>query len=194
MWSSTRVPIRRLAGRVPAAEYLIRAGILHILGRMPAQLSSAATAERSGPIPTVITLFHRAATLMVDDLIRRLEAAGYTDIAPSFHPVFENMDPDGTRLTTLAARAGMTHQSMGELVAAIAARGYLERRPDPADGRARLVCLTTKGRRLARTALNEAAAIEQEWRTRFADAGLDDLYAALDDAIRRHEQHGQAAG
>jgi len=40
----------------------------------------------------------------------------------------------------------MTHQSMGELIDTLERRDYVERRPDPDDGRARLVCLTAKGR------------------------------------------------
>jgi DNA-binding MarR family transcriptional regulator len=123
---------------------------------------------------------------MIEDLVRRLEAAGYPDASASFHPVFENIDPGGTRLTTLAARAGMTHQSMGEVVDALHERGYVERRPDPSDGRARLVCLTDEGSRLARRALQEIAAIEDEWRRHFAQAGLNrDLRSVLQDAVRR---------
>ena len=107
-------------------------------------------------------------------------------MSASFHPVFENIDPGGTRLTTLAARAGMTHQSMGEVVDALRERGYVERRPDPSDGRARLVCLTEEGSRLARRALREIAAIEDQWRRHFAEAGLDrDLRSVLQDAVQR---------
>jgi DNA-binding MarR family transcriptional regulator len=123
---------------------------------------------------------------MIEDLAGRLQAAGFPDVSASFHPVFENIDPGGTRLTTLAARAAMTHQSMGEVVDALRERGYLERRPDPSDGRARLVCLTDEGSRLARRALREIAAIEDEWRSHFAEAGLDrDLRSVLEDAVRR---------
>ena len=155
---------------------------------MPAQLSrdDPPQAPGPGPVTTVITLFRRAAVLMIEDLVGRLQAAGFPDVSASFHPVFENIDPGGTRLTTLAARAGMTHQSMGEVVDALRERGYVERRPDPSDGRARLVCLTEEGRRLARRALREIAAIEDEWRSHFAEAGLDrDLRSVLQDAVRR---------
>ena len=143
-------------------------------------------APEPGPVTTVITLFRRAAVLMIEDLAGRLQAAGFPGVSASFHPVFENIDAGGTRLTTLAARAGMTHQSMGEVVDALRERGYLERRPDPSDGRARLVCLTDEGSHLARRALREIAAIEDEWRSHFAEAGLDrDLRSVLEDAVRR---------
>src|SRR6266700_918492 len=53
--------------------------------------------------------------------------------------VFENLDPDGTRLTTLAERAQISHQAMGEMVDELVRHGYLERILDPADRRARLI-------------------------------------------------------
>jgi DNA-binding MarR family transcriptional regulator len=121
---------------------------------------------------------------MIDELVERLQVAGFGDVPASQHPVFENLDPGGTRLTTLSARAGMTHQSMGELVSILERNGYVERRADPSDRRARLVCLTDKGRALVRQAIREIAEIEDAWLDRFARAGLDgDLRAALRGAL-----------
>jgi DNA-binding MarR family transcriptional regulator len=117
----------------------------------------------SGRRITLIALFRSAAQAMVEELVERLAAAGYADLPPAYHPVFENIDRGGTRLTVLAARAGVTHQSMSELVAVLERRGYVERRPDPLDGRARLVCLTERGREMIRVALREIAAIEAAW-------------------------------
>src|SRR3954454_23267298 len=107
---------------------------------------------KSAPPVSVIAVFRRTANLIVSDLVRRLAAAGFPDAQPTFHPVFENIDPEGTRVSTLAARADLTHQSMSELVVILEQRGWIERRPDPADRRARLVCLTREGRKLARAA------------------------------------------
>jgi DNA-binding MarR family transcriptional regulator len=139
-------------------------------------------------VVTTLSLFRAISREMVDELVTRLTAAGYGDVPAAQHPVLENLDPDGTRLTTLGARAGITHQSMGELVAALERNGYVERRPDPADRRARLVCLTRKGRALVRQAVREISEIETIWLTRFADAGLTgDLRAVLKAAIERSD-------
>ena len=100
--------------------------------------------ERPGPVPTIISVFRRAAALMIDDLVARLGAAGFTGLTPAHSAVFENLDPGGTRLTDLAARARITRQSMSELVSVLEQRGYLERQPDPADRRARIVRLTRR--------------------------------------------------
>lgn len=135
--------------------------------------------ERPGtPRPTrVITLlamFRTATRLMVDELVARLHAAGYDDITPAQHLVFENIDPQGTRLTTLGQRAGITRQSVTELAAVLARNGYVEIQPDPTDRRARLVVLTPAGRTLVRQAIKEIAAIESAWEAHFQRAGLDD--------------------
>ena len=138
--------------------------------------------EGPGRPISLIALFRRSARLMVDDLVRRLAAAGYDDLPAAYHPVFENLDRGGTRLTVLAERAGMTHQSMGELVRTLVSRGYVERAPDPADARARLVVLTEKGRRMTRVAIHEIASIQDEWLDRL---GALDAPGGLAGALRR---------
>jgi DNA-binding MarR family transcriptional regulator len=128
-------------------------------------------AQRGGPVPTIISVFRRATDVMIEDLIARLDAAGFAGLTPSHQIVFENLDPGGTRLTELAVRAGMTHQSMSELVSLLEQRGYVKRRVDPTDRRARIVSLTSSGTRLARQALRELASIEAEWHEYLAGTG-----------------------
>ena len=146
-------------------------------------------ARQPGPVPTIISVFRQAAALMIDDLVARLEAAGFTGGTPARYAVFENLDPGGTRLTDLAARVGITHQSMSELVSVLEQSGYLERCPDPSDRRARIVRLTPAGRQVAGRAIKEMAAIEDEWRTRLAREGLTgDIVAALTNALSQQPE------
>lgn len=121
---------------------------------------------------------------MVGEITTRVEAAGFADSPPTFHPIFENLDPEGTRLTTLAARTGLTHQSVGEVVDVLERRGYVERVRDPIDGRARLVVLTAAGRDLLRAAIAAIDDIERSWTARWERHGLDgDLRGALVGAL-----------
>jgi DNA-binding MarR family transcriptional regulator len=137
---------------------------------------------------TVLMAFRRTGRLMVEELSARLLADGYEGVNPAHHAFFESIDADGTRLTELAARADMTHQSMGELVAAMERRGWAERRPDPTDGRARLICLTTEGRELTRRGLHHIKEIEAEWQQRWREAGHDgELRPMLERALRSAE-------
>ncbi len=51
----------------------------------------------------------------------------------------------GSRLTELAAHAGMTKQAMGDLVDQCEAWGLVRREPDPMDRRARRIVFTPAG-------------------------------------------------
>lgn len=140
------------------------------------------------PTVPLIELLKSITQAMVTELVERLRAAGYADITVTHHPVFYNIDADGTRLTELAARAGTTHQSMGELVTGLVRLGYVERRTDPEDRRARLVRLTRRGHNAKRRARAEAAAIETAWIDRLRTAGLDaDLHRILTTALHNFD-------
>lgn len=127
---------------------------------------------------TLVLLLRRGLREILDELVVRLHAAGHPGIRPAHSQVMENIDRDGTRLTELANRAGMSHPAMLELVTALERLGYLERLPDVADRRARLVRLTSAGVRLQRRAVTELAQIEQEWLERVA-AEEPDVAAVL---------------
>jgi len=103
----------------------------------------------------------------VQEVVRRVSAgladAGFDDLRPAHTAVFQHIKAEGSRLTDLADRAQITKQSMGYLVDYLEQRGYLERRPDPTDRRASLVCLTNRGWDQIRTALAIIASIEEEW-------------------------------
>ena len=79
--------------------------------------------------------------------VEALGQRGIADIKPSFGavlvPLFEE---DGLRPGDLARRAGLSKQTMTSLVRPIERAGYLERRPDPGDGRAVRLHLTAKAR------------------------------------------------
>ena len=79
------------------------------------------------------------------DVLDFVEHAGYADIRMVHLNLYRNLDFDGTRLTELAARANMTKQSMQELVDRAEALGFVERRPDPQDRRAKMVAFSDRG-------------------------------------------------
>jgi DNA-binding MarR family transcriptional regulator len=99
--------------------------------------------EKEAPLLPLLALAHRR---LGDDLQKRLADAGFADQRVAHHQVFAHVPPEGIRLTDLADRAHMTKQAMAELVADLERLGYLERAPDPADGRAKRIRLTGEGR------------------------------------------------
>lgn len=59
--------------------------------------------------------------------------------------ITRHLDLQGTRLTDLAARAGMTKQAMATLVTQCEAWGMVERGNDASDARAKRICFTEAG-------------------------------------------------
>ena len=94
--------------------------------------------------------------------------------------MFGNIDPEGTRLTELAARARMTKQSVGEVTSDLEQRGYVERVPDPSDGRAKIIRLTERGRAAQALGVGLIDEIEQEWAERFGAERVAALREALE--------------
>jgi DNA-binding MarR family transcriptional regulator len=120
-------------------------------------------------------------------------AAEVEGIRPAHLQVFGSIKAEGSRLTDLARSADLSLSSTAELVDDLEALGYLERRPDPSDGRAKLVSLTDRGWIAMRSGRAVIARIETDWAARlgeerFADllTDLQDLLDALDPAIHRN--------
>ncbi len=95
-------------------------------------------------------------------LARFLES-GHTELQPSHQAVITHLRPSGTRLTDLANYASMTKQAMGQLVDEVERLGYVERRPDPKDGRAKIVQFTQEGHDLIRDGRRIVREIQEEW-------------------------------
>jgi DNA-binding MarR family transcriptional regulator len=115
-----------------------------------------------------------------EDLERRLADTPYNDIRISHGCVFGNIDPEGTRLTELAERARMTKQSVGEVTSDLEQRGYVERVPDPSDGRAKIIRLTERGRAAQVLGIGLIDELEEEWAERFGAGRVAALREALE--------------
>ena len=83
--------------------------------------------------------------LIMQYVHRRLAQEGYDDVRPAHLAIFQHVQPEGSRIGELAERCQLTNQSVGSLVDHLADRGYVERRADPTNRRATLVCLTDRG-------------------------------------------------
>lgn len=110
--------------------------------------------------PLVARLWRATGTTMR----RHLEDAGYGSLRPAHLAVLSRTGGDGMRVTEIAAEVGTSKMAVGQLVDQLEALGYVERRPDPEDGRAKRVVRTATG--TAATAALAAAAdgVEDRWR------------------------------
>ncbi len=97
------------------------------------------------------------------DLLSAAMTGGYSDIRESHLHIFGNVGINGIRLTQLAADAQLSLATTSELVDQLQELGYLERRPDQSDRRAKLIFPTSKGRAALDDAGNRVAQLEQHW-------------------------------
>jgi DNA-binding MarR family transcriptional regulator len=108
-------------------------------------------------------------------------AAGITDITLAQARIAARIGPDGTRVSDLAEQARVTKQSAGFLVEQLEAAGYVERVPDPADRRARLVRLTARADDVLAAAGAEVERVLAEWSDHVGAARLEQMYDTLRD-------------
>ncbi len=117
---------------------------------------------------------------MNDELIGRLAERGHPEVRVAHGAVLQYLDDAGTRVVVLAERAGMTKQAMAQLVAHLEAHGYVERVPDPADRRAKLVRTTARGREVFVVVREFVAEVEARLAERLGEAKLRDLRSLLE--------------
>jgi DNA-binding MarR family transcriptional regulator len=98
-----------------------------------------------------------------EDVHAALQAAGLDGIRAPHANVIPFVPAEGIQVSELARLASMRKQSMAEAVEQLERAGYLERRPDPDDRRARLVFLTERGHRVRSVAVDAGRRVEQEW-------------------------------
>ena len=116
----------------------------------------------------LIALVHEADRTFNLHMVEVTHAAGRPEIKPSHNAVVAHLpSSEPRRAADLATRAGMTRQSMGELVRELEGFGLVEMVPDPQDGRAKLVSWTEDGLAIARIGKRHLAAIERRLEAEF---------------------------
>ena len=92
---------------------------------------------------SVAQLLFKCARLLNEQAVARIEVPeGAPRLRPAHTSLFPHIDLEGTRLTVLARRLGISKQAVGQLVDELEAMGALKRIPDPSDGRAKLICFS----------------------------------------------------
>lgn len=120
-------------------------------------------------------------------LMRRVQdgliAAGFHELRPAHTPVFQLLAPQGSRVTELAEQAGIAKQSMGYLINYLEEHGYVERVPDPMDGRAQLVRHTARGWEVNRISALLVWEIQQAWTQLLGEERMKHLLSLLSDLV-----------
>ena len=131
-------------------------------------MSSETPLSESDPTaPRLPELLTVAKEQMLAEMRTRLAAAGFGELRPTHGCVFRFVPAEGMRLTDLAANAEITKQTCSEIVDELEELGYVTRRPDPDDRRAKIICLTDRGSEAQSLARKLFAQVEAEWAERF---------------------------
>lgn len=120
--------------------------------------------------------------IVSDELARR----GFEGFRPAHGTVGQHIVDQGSRVTELAHLAQISKPSVVYLVNDLERLGYVERVPDPTDGRAKLVRLTERGVNAQRAAREIVSQIESDWSRvlgRRDFAALRALLERLHDAV-----------
>lgn len=95
---------------------------------------------------STVQLLFKAARLLNERAIERVRAKTNRPLRIAHTSLLPHVDLEGTRLTELASRLGVTKQAAGQLVDELVEMGLLERVADPDDARAKLVRFSKRGR------------------------------------------------
>lgn len=124
-------------------------------------------------------LLGRADLRFAEGVTRAMHARGFAGIRLVHIALIRNVDENGTRITDIARRAGMTKQATGQLVAEFVELGYIRVVADPADGRVKIARYTAKGKRLLHAIVASIEHTETAFAARIGTVQLQALKATL---------------
>lgn len=126
-----------------------------------------------------VQLLFKAARLLNERAIERVKLRTGQPVKVAHTSVLPHIDLEGTRLTEIARRLGVSKQAAGQVVDELEELGVLERIADPQDARAKLVRFTKKGQEGLLEGLQVLAEIEAEMRDVIGEAKMKTLHESL---------------
>lgn len=153
------------------------------------------TKRRAALVRATPTLLRTAYNLLSQTVLQQVIGTGFRDLRPAHGNAMEPIAiEDGLRMTDLAKRAGIAPQSMGELVDDLVSRGYLERREDPEDRRAKRIHLTPKGQANVAASRDAVAQVEGDLEELLGKRPYQQLRRTLEKVIRYGGHLPRSAG
>jgi DNA-binding MarR family transcriptional regulator len=123
---------------------------------------SGAEAKPFGP-PMVGALLRIPWDSVQEHMLECLHERGFADFDAAYLNVFQYPGPQGARPSELATRLRMSKQALNYLLGELERLGYLERRPDPNDQRAKRIALTSRGVGAVGVIRDAVAEVEAAW-------------------------------
>lgn len=130
------------------------------------------------------TLF--ACARLLDDVAQAEvnREAGRRVLRPALVRLLPHLDARGIRPTVIARRVDVSKQAVGQALAELEARRFVEFVPDPTDGRARLVRLTAAGAAAFAHGRGVLAFFERALASRLGAARIAEAHRTLNDVMQ----------
>ncbi|MEO7910798.1 MAG: MarR family winged helix-turn-helix transcriptional regulator [Roseiflexaceae bacterium] len=116
--------------------------------------------------------------------LTKLRVRGHEGLSLAHTNLLAHLDVDGTRITTLAERVGVSKQAIGKLVGELEAKGYIHREVDSHDRRAAVITYTPAGWTFLHDAHDVKREIEAEYTATLGAQGMHDLRQLLLHLVR----------
>ncbi len=147
------------------------------------RFTKSAAAEPLGP-PLIGALLRTSWETVWRHMLERVHERGFDDLDHAHLTVFQHPGPQGTRPSELAARLRMSKQALNYLLGELERLGYLERRPDPDDLRARRIVLTPRGLSMGQAMREAVREVEDAWSAELGPARFAQLRDLLHELNR----------
>lgn len=141
---------------------------------------------------STVQLLFKAARLLNERAIEQVRERTKQPVRVAHTSLLPHVDLEGTRLTDLAKRLGVTKQAAGQLVDELVELGLLERVPDPADARAKLVRFSKRGRASLFEGIALLREMERDLRDLVGEAAFETLHAALGRIVAEEQKKAAA--
>jgi DNA-binding MarR family transcriptional regulator len=122
-------------------------------------------------------------------MLDRVHRAGFPDVTYAQIPIFRYEGPDGRQPTEIAATAQLSKQAVNDILGQLERAGYVKRKPHQQDGRARVLELTARGRRLEAAIWEAGREVERTWRERIGEPA----WSAFRDVLNQLAQADSSA-
>ena len=128
-------------------------------------------------------ILETAARLFNERALRAVHDAGYSEVRETWLALIRHLEPEGVRSSVLADRLNRSRQAAGQLVSDLERLGYLERVPDPTDGRAKLVRMTVRGEGARRAGIEASKRLERALACELGQASMSSLQRVGADVV-----------
>ncbi|HEX6343021.1 MarR family winged helix-turn-helix transcriptional regulator [Umezawaea sp.] len=147
-----------------------------------------ARTDRTTAEPDLGVLAGRLLFAFQREMFTTFAEKGFPDLHPRHGSVLAYLDKDGVRATDLSRLSGVHKQVIGTVVDELERLGYVERRPDPVDRRAKLICPTERGLDQMRVADTFVAALERRHARRMGPEAYAQFKSMFTDVVEHQRR------